>query len=445
MTRCGISYRDRSVRQAVTMRRLAITAFVMAGLVPMAAGFAEAPTTQPTSDRPIPGFEADDFKVTLEGIEGVSATMTDEQLLQVAIARVQGDRIDEGRKLLLYLLGKNRRDYYAISNLGFSFERESERVRADKSDPGSAEKADALLDKAAALFGEAGRLAFEARDMTTAEQVFSRVLLRRPADGPALLGLARVYGATNRPLQAVSQYRKYGDTLAGRDDAQAYLELGNLYLSDGRWRQAVDVLFKVRALTPNDVRVDVALAEAYRRGERWEEALAAAKAATQQEPNRAAYHRLYAAVILESNGSLDEALAEADRAVELGRQALENVTDSPQLLYELGSYYDVQERALTRVLQSKPTDDATRVRLARVIVEQSQTRHLYELHRALAMLAEAAAKPKPDVKVLTDMAAIQRDLGKLTEAGNTARRALEIAPSDSMAQSILDQLKAASK
>lgn len=405
---------------------------------------AQTPTTLPataTSTQPsLPGITTQDLQVNIEELEGIRPNMSMAEVLQTAIERVESGRFEQGRRILLYLIGQARTNYYAISNYGFSLEREADRIRADRSDPEANSRADALIERAILWYEDAARLAVEVQDWRVAEQIYSRILALRPTHPGALLGQARVLANTNRRIQAISQYRAYLESPAGRSDARAHLEIGRLYLQGEHWRQAIDALFRAQALAADDPDIDLALAEAYRRGNQLNDALAASRAAAQKAPNQPPYHRLYAELLLD-NGNVEEAARVAQRAVELGRSSAAEDPTAPLRIRELGLCYDVLERAVNRLLEAQPGDVNLRLRFAEVIAERGEVGRIYDLSRAISVLNEAARGDRPDVRVLTEIARLNLRLDRQVEARRAAEQILAVDPDNTTARQILEQIR----
>ncbi len=410
------------------------SAAVLLGVVALAATVlraqpvgTESPATAPAASLPATG---------IEGLPGIRPGMTTAELVEAGLDALRGDRLAIGRQILLAAVAQDRRNISAVGNLGYAYERSAEQARADRNDPQAGAKADAYIQQAVDLYMEAANLALAAREDETAEQLFGRVLVHRPAMGAAVLGLARLYAITGRRLQAIDRYRVYQQTSDGRSDAKAYLELADLYLAGDLWRQALEHVARARQLDPNNPDVDITFAWAYHRAERFDEALVEAKAAVDKDPQRPRYRFIRAQVLL-SAGQPEEASLEAQRAVELVRARLETAPDDVGMMRMLADYAEVRERALGALLEQRPTDTAVRVDLVRAVRDLAAIRRQIDLYRALRVLLAVPADAEPHVPLLEQLAEVQAALGKTSEAAETCRKLLAADPENAVGKRLL--------
>lgn len=399
---------------------------------PAAATPTEGPATAPAV--------APSVTAGLEGIPGVRAGMTTKELVEVGLEALRDDRLAISRQILLAVVAQDRQSVLAIGSLGYAYERSAEQARADRADPQAGEKAVAYIQQAVDVYMEAGDLALRSGDNASAEQLYGRVLVHRPGHGPAVLGLARVYGKTGRRLQAIDRYRVYLQTPEGQGNAKAYLDLAELYLEDDLWRQALEHLTRAQQLDAANADVDIALARAYQRAERFNDALAAAKAAVDRDPQEPRYRYVRAQVLL-SAGEPEQASLEAQRAVELGRAKLAEAPDKIARMRTLADYSVVWEQTLTRLLDQRPTDVSVRADLGRVVKELAVIRQQIDLHRALRILSAVPADSDPHVKLLEQLAEVQAALGKKQEAAETCRRLLDTDPENATGKRLLAECR----
>jgi len=388
------------------------------------------------------GAQASGLPASLQGVPGVKAGMTPEQLLEAGRAAVEEGRLGDGRKILLALIAQDRTNLEAMSHLAFAYERSAEEARGDGSDPKAVAQADRFRDQMADVYLEAAALALRQDRISTAEQMYSRVLIHRPATARALLGLARIFAATDRRIQAIDRYQSYLDSPAGREDAEAYLELGELYLQGGHWRQALDTFHHALKSSPDNADVHEALARAYHKGDRIDEALDAARQATEKAPRKAKYRATLAEIRIAS-GDAEQASLEARRAIEYAREAFRETPDEIKLLHELSGYYEVYERSLGELLKAGQAGLAVRVDLARAIQEHAAVERTLSLHRALKVLAKAPAESKDDVRLLETLAEVQKGLARLEDAAKTCKRLLKRDPDNAIARRVMNEIKAA--
>ena len=113
---------DRIVSAVVAVAVLAVVFTWAAG--PLHAQ--TVPTTQRDSD-------SQSARVTpsLEGVPGVEADMTPDELLELARVAVEEGRLGDGRKIMLALVARDRTNLAAMSYLAFAYERSAEEIRGD--------------------------------------------------------------------------------------------------------------------------------------------------------------------------------------------------------------------------------------------------------------------------------------------------------------------------
>jgi tetratricopeptide (TPR) repeat protein len=292
------------------------------------------------------------------------------------------------------------------------------------------------------VYLEAAALAVHQDRISVAEDIYSRVLIHRPETARALLGLARIFAATDRRIQAIGRYQSYLNSPAGREDAEAYLELGELHLQGGHWHQALDAFLRALKSSPNNADVYEALARAYQKGGRMDDALDSARQATEKAP-RKAKHRATLAELRIAAGDAEQGSIEARRAIEYAREELRETPDQIKLLRELSGYYETYERSLEELLTAGQASLAVRIDLARAIREHAAVERTLTLHRALKVLSQAPAESKDDVRLLETLAEVQKGLSKLEDAAKTCKRLLKQDPDNAIAKRVLNDIKAA--
>ena len=378
----------------------------------------------------------------LEGITGLRPDMSEKELLDAGIAAVMADRLDEGRRILLVVVERDRTNLKAISNLGFAYERLAEEAKAVGTEPDQAQKANHFIDQAVDIYLEAAALALAGEEPAVSEQMYNRVLMYRPAQAKAVLGLARVFNASGRSIQAIGRYKDYLKTPAGRKNARAYLEMGLLYLDEGFWRKSLESFQRGKELDPDDPDLDLALARAYRKGERMDEALAAAQDATRKSPREPKYRDALAELQL-VQGNAEQATIESRRAIEYAREQLQERTTDSGLLDQLSGYYITYENALTALLAEGKANPVVRVDLARAIQEHAVVGRTLALARALKVLDKAEGVDRDNPQLLEELAVIQKGLSLDKDAVKTCRRLLALDPANATAKRILSEVKPA--
>jgi len=412
-------------------------ATVLALALAMMTRVSFAPTSHPDSAASQPS----ELPVSLEGIDGITPGMTIDQLVVAGSAAVTAGRLEDGRRILLAAVARSGRNLRALSQLAFAYERSAERVRGDGSSAQAVAQANRFIDQAADVYLTTGSVALEQDQLGVAEQCYNRILIHRPGNAKALLGLARIYGATDRRLQAIDRYKDYLNSMEGKDDPKGYLELGELYLEGTYWRLAMDQLLRAQALNPNDPDVDMAMARAFQKGDNMDEAMNAAQQACKKAPDRGKYRDLLAGLYL-ARGDAEQASIEALRAIEATRKGLHALPDDTELLKELSRYYETYEKALHSLLTEGKANPIVRVDLARAIQEHIVVNRTLALQRALRVLSDVPGEGRDDIHLLEELAHVQQELGLTQQARETCRRLLQIDPGNSAAAGILKQTEA---
>ncbi len=416
---------------------------VLSGLATLAAvGDAPAQTTKPSAGAA--GAHVEATASNVEGVSDIKPDMTVDQLVAAGSAAVAGGRLEEGRKVLLAAVARDGRNLPALSALAFAYERSAEQVRGEGGGFQATAQADRFIDQAVDVYLTAGAVATEQELVGVAEQFFNRILLHRPGNAKALLGLARIYSRTERRIQAIDRYKDYLASTEGSRDARGYLELGELYLDGTHWRLAMDQFLRAQSLQPGDADVDMGLARAHWKGDRMAEAMEYAKSACGKAPERAKYPHLLAELHLaQRNG--EQAGIEALRAIELARKALQGAPENLSLLQDIGRYYDTYEKALGLVLNEGKADLGVRVDLARAVQEHAAVGQQLALRRALKILTDALPANQDNARLLEELAAVRRALGMTQEARETCLRLLGIDPGNAVAARMLKEMETAGK
>ena len=239
--------------------------------------------TQPTD---VASPQSETLPASPAGAPEVGTDMTSDQLVDAGTSAVMSGKLDDARRILLAAIARNGRNLRALSTLAFAYERSAEQLRSEGSGTQSTAQADRFIDQAVDVYLTAGGVAIDQDQLSVAEQFYDRILLHRPGSAKALLGLARIYAATDRHLQAVDRYRDYLASPEGKNDAKAYIELAELYLDGTHWRLAMDLLARAQKIQPDDPDVDMMLARAYQNGNQMADAMESAKKAKDKAPDK---------------------------------------------------------------------------------------------------------------------------------------------------------------
>jgi len=174
------------------------------------------------------------------------------------------------------------------------------------------------------------------RRFAKAQELLAAVLASNPDCQPARVALGRVLAAQGRLAEGVAALQeaaRYPGT-----EAAARLVLAELYRRAGQCEQAVhqaQIVVAARA----DAEAYAALARAFICAGQWEKAASAVKRALESDP-RAARAHLAAAELAAARQRLDDALGEAERAVQLEPYWPEGLVLAGRLCLEAGRLED---------------------------------------------------------------------------------------------------------
>jgi Flp pilus assembly protein TadD/TolB-like protein len=289
---------------------------------------------------------------------------------------------------------------------------------------------------------------------------------RESGEVNALLARALLYKAslTRRPalIEQATVYAARGVTLSA-DNPEVHVTLGVLHNASGRYEDARQAFERALALRPNDSNALTGKAEALEGLGRAADAEAAYKRAIALHPDSAGAHMQYGA-FCHARGRYADAAAQFRRATELSpdfstawsnlggalkddgkpveamialQKSIELKPTSPAysnlggLQFLLGRYDDA-ERSYERAAALAPTDFVAWSNLgdARRWSKSSRNRANDAYARAVAAAQVALSVNSNDAYTRAAMAACLARSGKLDEAQNEIRRALEIDPTN---------------
>jgi len=167
-----------------------------------------------------------------------------------------------------------------------------------------------------------GRAYYTKARLTEARKAFLTVLDIDPRNAKAENNLGLIFESSGEPAAAIEAYR---NAIAWQEQSphpseQPYVNLGNLFMEQGRTTEALALLEKAVALAPENSFCHMTLGVYYRKIGQMDPAQRELERATQLEPDNAVAHyqlgRLYKEV-----HALDRAQAEFDRTAELQSRA----------------------------------------------------------------------------------------------------------------------------
>lgn len=400
----------------------------------------------------------------LRDVPGVKAGMSSDELIDLSLEAAQAYRWQDAEKILTEVIRQEPRNIRAYIVAAQVFEIHASAVGADAADPDAAAKKNTLIDQAVKTYVEyAARLAMEANDYQTAEQVYKTVLQyeRHRYNPQVLLGMARIQAARNS-VQAIDRYKTYINPRLcpqGAKDAQAHLELGRIYLDRGFINQAVSTLEKARNLDPENAEILLALARAYLATPFRAKAVTVAAEAVGKAPANPAYRDVYAQIILsqidvpQGGGGLSaearerfaEARRQSEEAVRLARAEVQAAPGDARVLRVLETCYLTQRRILDIASQMSGAGARSVVELARCRDELAAVQHTLALHKVLDDLQRAPEAARSDPVYLETLADLQARVYRLQDAAETCRQLQKLDPANASAKRILEWVgKAAS-
>ncbi len=249
--------------------------------------------------------------------------------------------------------------------------------------PGGLTKMDAPATEFYRVSDTAGELARKG-DYAAAAAEWTKAVNLDPADGKARYHLAYALDKQDQLDQAIEQYRKSVE-LDGAN-AAAYASLSIALARSGNLPESIAAAKQALALNPKDVLTEGNLATSLLETGQTDEALDHIRKALELDPNFADGHNMLG-IVLARVGKLDESVAHLENAVAL-------TPDSPEYRFNLG-----------------------RILLAR----HSFAEAIPQFEKAV----ELTGGNEP--QSLEMLAATYAEVGRFSEAAQTARRALEIA------------------
>ncbi len=430
------------LRVGCAFRRAGVIGWLVGGFLLVGPVFGQ----EGSDTRPAGVSVARRLPAALLDIPRVQPGMTNPQLLDLGFEALDAKQLDEAELLLAFVFREEPDNLEALARLAFTYELRL--ATALSGGPEEADKADRYKQATVGTYLAAAELARQEKNYVPAEAFLNKVRLYRPTDVAAKLSLARVMGATERTLQAIELYRDYLKSPEGKNDSEAWLELGKLYRGSFKGL-AVTTLEEAARLNPDNPAVYLALAKTYLDGGRLAKAVEVADTAVNKaegapadwrEENLVHEYVNNLAMTLLAADEQDRADRQSQRAVDLARKALNKSPDSVAPLRALVAYYDTRQWVLRSLLADDPENTGRLIKMARAKQEQAEARHALALHDALAWLPETEGTSRDDIKLLEIRAELQYKVHKLEEAAETCRLLLKLDPKNSVALQIQKNL-----
>lgn len=318
----------------------------------------------------------------------------------------------------------------------------AEDARLDKTNPAAERNAEKYVDDEVGAYVKAGKVALAAGDLNGATTVFTKTLNLRPGSEDALLGMARVYAAGGRYLQAIERFQDYFRATKrgpmGTYEPALYVEMGRVYLAAKLWNQAVKSLKSAVDNGGDTDEVASLLSEAYLGLNKPDTALVQVQKAISKSPTQPLYYSRYALILLMQK-TLPKAEEKAAEGLNIARTRFRASPDDLKLMEVMGECYGTYSRILSAILANDPSQTKARLALVACTQEQSDLAQLQSLHKALSIIKMAPGSERNNVEllekqVLLEKAVRHRDLRKSCE------RLLGVDPKNKVAKDILAKL-----
>lgn len=387
-------------------------------------------------------------------IPGVRPNITVRELEELGDKLMNGDTaagLEDAVLIFGALVRKSPRDASYLTRLGFAYER---LVATAQAESAPEDRIKSLKDQAVEAYLRAAPILFEAGNLEAAEDRYlKRVLRYQPKNPAGLLGLARVYAAGERNLEASERFREYLSSPQGKVDYRAHVELGRVYRRLNYINQSLDVLKKAMKGDSFDPEALYELALTYLAAGRPQDAIASADKALELAAARSDEHRyhdlcaqvrIYASTREVPKSVVEQRLARAGQeiatAIAQARALLSARPDDLYLLRDLGNYLKTQESMIRAQIRGDQ-DVENLVAFARNIREQSEIAQTLKLHEALKVLPLATGPLAANVSLLETRAELLRAVYRLDDAATTCQRLLEVDPNNAVGRRVMREVE----
>lgn len=417
------------IRESV---RLGCGCFVLLGML-LYCQSAAAQVSPLDSDPPLPLSAANnDLEAQIISAVRNSASMASADVIQSLQDLLRGDLSEVSDSV-------RAGAYHALAT---AYEKSALQARADKLNPAAERDSERFIDAAVEAYIKSGEAGLAIGDHNFASSAFGKALGYRPANEQALLGLARVYAASGRALQAIEKYQDYFRAskrgLLGAHDPSLYVEIGRVYLAANLWNQAIKSFRDAIRNGGDNDEVASLLAEAYMGLNRLDEALSQIRKAIDMNPGQPLYYSRHAQILL-MNRAIDQATQEGAKGVETARARLRAQPDDLKAMEILGHTYDVYTRVLSTILAGDPGQTKARLALVNCLQQQSELAQLLTLHRALSIIKNAPETDRDNIELLERQILLERTV-RHRNLKQTSERLLRIDPENKIAKEALGRV-----
>lgn len=386
-----------------------------------------------------PAASAPEVPASIADIPGISPGSTPAEWSAVAQRAVDSGQWRIAQRILREVVILQPNNVSAASAMAFAYERQAAEKRADTTDPTAVQVADQLIDEAVRAYLFAAPRALAQGEVRLAERMYKQILMYRENEPQALMNYARLLKTTQRGVAAIEHYKKYVRTPTGEHDAQAYLELGELYRVSGFPKQAISALLSAKSIDPERAAIHAELALTYLDDRQHDESVAAAEEAVRRDPRNASY-QYYLAGILLTQKEFPRAAEATQRAIELAREALAEEPFHRATLTALSSYYARYEVILGEILSRDADNITARLDVAKAIAEHADVSRLLSYQQALATLLAAPESDRNNISWIEALAEMQVNALRYEDALATCQRLLKINANNAVAKQLMEKI-----
>ena len=302
------------------------------------------------------------------------------------------------------------------------------------------------------------------QDVPAAEAAFRAALASQPGFAPARNDLAQLYLTAGKADQAK---KVYSDVLVGKpDDEAALLGLANIALGEKNWSDASGYINRARSAAPNDPAPGLTLVRSYELQQDWANAKAEATALSAQFPANSQVLQTQAQAQLAA-GDTNGAISSYERLHELEPNSLPILSRYVGLLNAAKRYREAHG-VLQDAIVKDPKNSALKAELVRVVAAsdgvdagvaqaksfatEDPSSDIYDLVAAdlyqnagryadaAALLQKASAARPTDDALTVALARLDIRTGHFAKAEATLNGRLQSDPKDLAVRAVLGQL-----
>jgi len=310
-----------------------------------------------------------------------------------------------------------------------------------------------LIQETIEILDTAADLRRDQAELTSLQSVFDeasqnvQAILEREPSNPWLFYLrGRAYSLTGKPADAAQELRQFVETREGRNEWRAYRSLGDLFYENFP-RLARSHYKKALGLKAGDSEILIGLSRCHLKFGEKDEAIRFAREAVNADRRTKPEYVSHLASLLQDAEQWDEALREAESAVELARKSVEAKPGLRGPLRELDMHYG----ALLDILQSRlsraDTDDLQDcVRLAEHGRAQAEIIRTLALHDVLLLIQRRvdAVEGNRSPQLLEQYGVLLAEVGRTDDAIAAFDELLQSDPGNATASQWLKRLRPAS-